>query len=230
MRALGLALAIAVGVAPPGLVAQDVAARLHGRVEANVVRAVQGIAQDAETRGLPVEPLIQKAIEGGAKGVPADRVITAVEVLAARLDEARSALRDAGIQAPSPEAIEGGADALNAGLSLRHIRDLGRVSRPPYSPALTLRVAATLTALGVPAQQGLQLMQHMIQAGREPNELQDLPNQVQVDMTRGATAAQAAEALDSGEGGESPQARDGQHGEQGQEDQQGQQGPSLRKP
>lgn len=221
MRALGLALAIALGAAPAGLAAQDVAARLNGRVPASVVRAVEGIAQDAETRGLPVEPLIQKAMEGGAKGVPADRVIAAVRVLAAHLGQAQSALRDAGIQAPSPEAIEGGADALNAGLSSRHIRDLGRVSQPPYNPALTLRVAATLTALGVPPQQGLRLMSHMIQAGREPSELLDLPNEVQVDMTRGATAAQAAEALGSGDEAESPQAQQGEEGQQGEQSQEG---------
>jgi hypothetical protein len=238
VRALGLTLAIVVGAGslqpPQALVAQDVAARLEGRVPANVVLAVQGIAQDAATRGLPTEPLIQKAIEGGAKGVPADRVIAAVQELTERLDKAQSALRDAGISAPSPEALEGGADALNAGVDPRHIRDLGRVSRSPYDPALTLRVAAALTALGVPAQQGVRLMEHMIQAGREPNDLLDLPSEVQVDMARGATAAQAVEALDRGDEGESLQGRDGQPGEQpgehGQEDHQGQEGPSLRKP
>lgn len=228
MRALGLALLIAVGapLALPGLAAQDVTARLEGRVPANVVRAVQGIAQDAATRGLPTEPLIQKAIEGGAKGVPAERVIAAVRVLAARLDEARSALRGAGIPSPSPEALESGADALNAGLNSRQIRDVGRVSRAPYDPALTLRVAATLTALGVPARQGLRLMERMIQAGRGPNELLDLPNEVQVDMARGASAGEAAEALDTRDGAEGQQAQQGQQGEEGQ----GQQGPSVRRP
>jgi hypothetical protein len=240
VRGRWLTLAIALGATclQPSqyLAAQDVAGRLDGRVPANVVRAVQGIAQDAEKRGLPVEPLIQKAIEGGAKGVADDRVIAAVRVLASRLGQAQSALRDAGISAPNAEALEGGADALNAGLNPRDIRDLGRVSRPPYDPALTLRVAATLTALGVPPQQGLRLMEHMIQAGREPTELLGLPNEVQVDMTRGATAEQAAETLITGKEAESPEAhqgQEGQHGEadqHGQEDQQGQQGPSVRKP
>ena len=219
MRALRVAFVIAVSSASPLplrlLAAQDVTARLTGRVPPDVVAAVNGIAQDAAGRGLPVEPLIQKTLEGSAKGVPPDRVIVAVRTLAARLDEAGTALRDAGIAAPSPAAVEGGADALNAGLNARQVRDLGRISRAPYDPALTLRVATTLSALGVPAQQGLRLMEHMIQSGRGPNELLDLPNKVQVDMAQGASAAQAAEALETGEGA---------HGPHGEQDQPGQEG------
>jgi len=225
VKAIWLAIAIAAG-GPPlhGLVAQDVAARLDGRVPPNVARAVQGIAQDAQARGLPIEPLIQKAIEGGAKGVPADRVIAAVQVLAARLDQARSALRDAGIQQPTPEALESGAYGLSAGLSAGQVRDLGRVSRPPYDPALTLRVAATLAALGVPPERGLQLMEHMIKSGRGPNDLLDLPSEVQVGMARGATAAEAAEGLDAARGGHEEQGKHDQHGEHGEE------GGATRKP
>ena len=219
MRALGLAVAIAAVAAHIpiryGLAAQDVAARLEGRAPANVVRAVQGIAQDAAARGLPVEPLIQKTLEGSAKGVPAERVVAAVRLLAARLDEARSALREAGVATPSAEALEGGAYALSTGLSARQVSDLGRVSRPPYDPALTLRIAATLTALGVPAPQGIQLLRHMIQGGRTPSELLGLPNEVQVSMARGASAVEAAEALDID---------DGQRGEQGPQDERGEQG------
>jgi hypothetical protein len=219
VRALRAAFVIAVTAAAPlrGLAGQDVTARMTGRVPPDVVAAVNGIVQDAAGRGLPVEPLIQKTLEGSAKGVPPDRVIGAVRTLADRLDEARTALRDAGIAAPSSAAVEGGADALNAGLSARHVRDLGRISRGPYDPALTLRVATTLSALGVPAQQGLRLMEHMIQSGRAPTALLDLPNQVQVDMSQGATAEQAAEGLETGEGAH------GAHGEQDHPGQEGQQ-------
>jgi hypothetical protein len=211
-----MAVSVAALSGPHGLAAQDVAARLSGRAPATVIRVVQEIAQDASARGLPVEPLIQKALEGGAKGVPPDRVIAAVRLLVTRLDDTRAALRDAGIAAPSVEALEGGADAINAGLTARQVRDLGRVSRPPYDPALTLRIAATLTALGVPAPQGVQLVRHMIQSGRAPNELLDLPNEIQVGMARGATAAEAAEALDVHDDMQGQQGAQGQHGQEGE--------------
>jgi hypothetical protein len=200
VRAFGLAFAIALGAAAPrGLAAQDVAARLDGRVPPEVARAVHAIAEGARARGLPVEPLVQKAIEGSAKGVPAERVIEAVRVLAGRLDEAQGALREAGIPTPGPEVVEGGAYALTAGLTASQVRDLVRVSRPSYDPTLTLHVAATLTALGVPPEQSLQVMERRIQARQDANELLDLPNEVEVGMARGATPAEATNQVEESE-------------------------------
>ena len=211
---LPVALAIASQLLAQRVPAQSVADRLTGRVPPRVVTAVEEMTVQAQARGLPAEPLIQKALEGGAKRVPAERVIAALRILAARLDIARTALRDGGIATPGAAAVEGGAYALNAGLTPRQVRDLGRVSRPPYEPALTLRVAATITALGVPAPQGVQLIRHMIQAGRAPNDLLDLPADVQLSIARGASPAQAAEGLDIDN---QNQGQEGQHGNEGQE-------------
>ena len=180
---------------PGALVAQGVATRLDGRVPPQVRQAVVKIAADAAARGLPVDPLVEKAIEGGAKGVPADRVIAAVRALAGRMGDAMTALREGGVSAPTGDVVEGGADAINAGLSNHDVQDLVRASRPPYDPALTLRVAATLAALGVPANQVLQLVEAMISAGRSPADLLSLPAQVQVGMGHGETPAQAAGGL-----------------------------------
>ena len=231
MRGRAFAVGVLLALHPCVLAAQDVAARLNGRVPPTVAQAVQGIADDARARGLPVEPLVQKALEGGAKGVPADRVIAAVRVLAGRLDVARAALQQGGIRAPSSDALESGANALNAGLNPSQVRDLGRVSRDPYDPALTLRIAATLAAIGVPAGQGLQLVQHLIQDRRGPSELLDLPNQVREGMARGATAAEAAEGLEGegkGEGGQGGQREQREH--QGDHHEQGEQQRPPRKP
>jgi len=167
VRTIGLALTLVLGSTLTGaLSAQDVRAQLDGRVSPEVQRTVRGIAADAAARGLPVDPLVQKAIEGAAKGVPSDRVIAAVRALAGRLAEAREAVRAGGVATPSGDVVEGGADALNAGISGRQVSDLVRVSQPPYDPALTLQVAATLAALGVPPKQALELVQGMISAGR----------------------------------------------------------------
>lgn len=205
MRAIALIVALALGAAlSRGLAAQDVAARLEGRVAPDVQRAVLGVAADAAAKGLPVEPLVQKAIEGGAKGVPPDRIIAAVRAVAARLAEAARALRGADLRAPSGDVVEGGADALNAGLSAAQVTDLARASRPPYDPALTLRVAATLAALGVPPKQVLDLVSGVMSAGRGPTELLALPDQVEAGIARGATPAQAAAGLARAAGGSPP--------------------------
>ena len=205
MRTTGVALTIVLGViVAGGLAAQDVQARLDRRVSPEVQRAVQGIAADAAAHGLPVDPLVQKAIEGAAKGVPGDRVIAAVRALAGRLGQAMAAAREAGIAAPAGDVVEGGADALNAGFSGRQVSDLVRVSQPPQDPALTLRVAATLAALGVPTTQTFQLVEGMISAGRSPSDLLGLPGQVQTGVARGATPAQAAAGLARAAGGVPP--------------------------
>ena len=118
MRTIGIAVSLVLGTTlAGGLGAQDVQVRLDRRVSPEVQRAVRGIAADAAAHGLPVDPLVQKAIEGGAKGVPGDRIISAVRALAGRLAEAKEAVSEAGVAAPSGDVVEGGADALNAGLS-----------------------------------------------------------------------------------------------------------------
>ena len=205
MRTIGLVLTLVLGSTLAGaLSAQDVQAQLDGRVSPEVRRAVRSIAADAAAHGLPVDPLVQKAIEGAAKGVPGDRVISAVRALAGRLGQAMAAVRDAGVAPPAGDVVEGGADALNAGFSEQQVSDLVRVSRPPYDPALTLRVAATLSALGVPTTQALQLVEGMISAGRSPSDVLGLPGQVQTGVARGATPAQAAAGLARAAGGAPP--------------------------
>ena len=205
MRTIGLTLTLVLATTlAGGLGAQDVQARLDRRVSPEVQRAVRGITADAAARGLPVDPLVQKAIEGAAKGVPADRVIAAVRALAGRLAEAMAAVREGGVAAPSGDVVEGGADALNAGLGGPQVSHLVRVSQPPYDPALTLQVAATLAALGVPAKQTVQLIEGMIKDGRSPSDLLGLPGQVQAGVAQGATPDQAAKGIAHGRGNGPP--------------------------
>ena len=194
MKAACLTVCLVLGAA--GLAAQgSVAARLSGRVSPEVVAAVRGMVDSAAARGLPVELLVQKALEGGAKGVPADRVIAAVRALAGELDASAGALHSAGLAAPDGDAIEAGAFALTAGLKEGQVRELARASRAPFGAAATLRVAALLAALGVPAQETVALVRRAVEKGQAPTDLLDLPGRVQSEMARGETPAQAAAGL-----------------------------------
>ena len=186
------------------LMAQDVGARLDGRVQPEVRRAVQEIAADAAAHGLPTEPLVQKAIEGGAKRVPAERLIAAVRALAGRLAGAWDAVRAGGLESPTADVVEGGADGLSAGLTAGYVSELVRASRAPYDPALVLRVAATLAALGVPPKQTVQLVEGMIKDGGSASDLLGLPGEVQAGVADGATPAQAAEHVGHGNGNAPP--------------------------
>ena len=188
------ALGFALATTPLGA-QQDVAARLAGRVPPEVATLVQQLAVDAAARGLPVDPLVQKAIEGAAKGVPPDRVATAVRAVAAQLDAAAAALRQGGLTSPDTGAIATGAFALNAGLGGKEIAELARAGGAAYSAAVTLRVAGTLAALGVPAAETVALVSAAIRAGQAPAELLALPGRLRAEMARGVAPAHAAAGL-----------------------------------
>ena len=59
-------LALAASPALP-LAGQSVRGRLEGRIPSAAIPAVDSLIQFALQEGLPTEPLIQKALEGGAK-------------------------------------------------------------------------------------------------------------------------------------------------------------------
>ena len=194
-----LCVSLLLAICSTGVSAQDVTARLAGRVPPDVAALVRQLATSAAARGLPVDPLIQKAIEGSAKGVPADRVATALRSLVAQLDVAAAALREAGPAQPDTDAIGAGAFALNAGLSGQHVTTLALASRASNSVAATLRVASTLAAMGVPPAEAVELVTQVIEAGGSTKDVLALPTQVMAGVSegrgRGVTPAQAAAGL-----------------------------------
>lgn len=170
---------------------------LEGRVPPEIATLVRQLATSAAARGLPVEPLIQKALEGSAKGVPADRVATALRALSGQLDAAAAALQLAGAAQPDTDAIAAGAFALNAGLSNQNVTALALAGRPANNVAATLRVASTLAAMGVPATEVVDLVAQVIAAGGTTTEVLGLPAQVMAGVSRGrgVTPGQAAAGL-----------------------------------
>src|SRR3989442_14178080 len=92
-----------------------IAQRLTGRVPPQSGSLVEELGTAASARGLPIDPLIEKAIEGSAKGVPPERVVIALRLVATQLDTAAAALRDGGV-APDTLAIAAGEFAITAGL------------------------------------------------------------------------------------------------------------------
>jgi len=175
---------------------QGIADRLSGRVPPDVGAVVESLGTGAAARGLPIDPLIQKAIEGSAKGVPSARVIAAVRLVAMQLDTAAAALRAGGMISDTL-AIAAGAFAINAGMGARDITNLlmRRGGQTTMNVRLELNVAGTLVAIGVPSAEAADLVSASLQANRPATELLSLPSQVQSEVARGATPAQAAAGL-----------------------------------
>jgi len=137
---------------------------------------------------------MEKAIEGSAKGVPAERVATAVRLVAMQLDTAAAALREGGAD-PDTLEIAAGEFAITAGLSGSDITALARTGAK--APALTvgLRVAGTLAALGVPPAEDIGLVSVTLRSGEPSADLLLLPAHVQSEVAKGVTPAQAAAGL-----------------------------------
>src|SRR5258706_8766119 len=91
-----------------------IAQRLAGRVPPQIASLVAELGTAAAASGLPIDPLIQKAIEGSAKGIPADRVAAALRLIVLHLDTAAAALRDGGLPSDTL-AIAAGEFAISAG-------------------------------------------------------------------------------------------------------------------
>jgi hypothetical protein len=106
---------------------------------------VQAVLDSARVAGLPVEPLIDRALEGAAKRAPGDRIVLAVQRLRDELASARDAL---GARASTAE-LTAGASALRAGA---RPEDLGRLRelRSPQSVTVAAGVLADIVAVGAP--------------------------------------------------------------------------------
>lgn len=171
-----------------------VAQRLAGRVPPQIASLVEELGTAASARGLPIDPLVQKAIEGSAKGVAPERVATAVRLVAMQLDTAAAALRDGG-PISDTLAIAAGEFAITAGLSRSDITALARTGADAAALTVGLRVAGTLAALGVPPAEDIGLVSVALRSGEPASSLLSLPANVQAAMANGATPAQAAAGL-----------------------------------
>jgi len=171
-----------------------IAQRLMGRVPPPIASLVEELGTAASARGLPIDPLIEKAIEGSAKGVAPDRVASALRLVAMQLDTAAAALRDGGLVSDTL-AIAAGEFAITAGLSGSDITALARTGANAAALTVGLRVAGTLAALGVPPAEDIGLVSVGLRSGEPVSALLSLPANVQSAMARGATPAQAAAGL-----------------------------------
>lgn len=192
-------LLLALGAGGP-LLAQGAAADpLAGRLPADAAAQVRAIAAQATARSLPAAPLVEKAIEGAAKGIAPVRIVAAVQSLADQLAAAAGAIHDAGVAVPDSASVEAGAFALTAGMNAAQVRQLARAAGSDAQRATALRVAGTLAALGVPGDQVVSVVTRSLDSA---SDLNGLTGRVQAGMARGQSAAAAAgAAAGSGHGG-----------------------------
>lgn len=183
-----LLLSVALLALPASAEAQD--ARLAERLDAGTAASVQQLVDSAERAGLPTEPLVQKALEGGTLGASGERIVAAVEALHGQLGRARAAL--------GGDVTEGeltvAAGALRAGLeptALRRLQSL-RSGQPLVVP---IAVLTDLVAEGVPPELATRSVLDLARNGRPDDEFVALRRQLQVRRRGGAGEPMGRPAL-----------------------------------
>jgi hypothetical protein len=119
--------------------------QLDGRASPVLKAQVAAVADSVARAGLPVGPLVDKALEGVSKGADDQRIMAAVRAVATDLGVARRAL---GVS--SRDELAAGVAALRAGSSAGELAELRRLlpERPLVVP---LSVLASLLVDGAPA-------------------------------------------------------------------------------
>jgi hypothetical protein len=184
-----LALALALVAGP--LAAQDVRGRLEGRIPSEAVPAVDSLVQVAAGEGLPTEPLVQKALEGGAKRVATPRIVAAVATSVGQLREARALLIAGGDEAPAtPAEITTIAWARRRGLPAPVVQRV--VAALPKAPrASALHAIADLAARQFAPDSATDLIVEAIRQGLQRERLLDVSTAAIHELQRGHTRAEA---------------------------------------
>ncbi|HEU4786236.1 MAG TPA: hypothetical protein VFS57_02475 [Gemmatimonadaceae bacterium] len=172
------------------LVAREASAqdpRLAQRLDKPTYVAVNAIVDSARVANLPTAPLVDKALEGAAKGSDGQKIVSAVHLLSVRMAASRRAL---GTSATGDE-IKAAATALGAGISPRDLTRLRAASgkRPVTMP---LAVAIDLIGRDVPVATATSLVFQFVRSGVKDSDLALFQRNVRADIDRGADPTVAA--------------------------------------
>ena len=141
----------------------------------------------ARQDGLPVEPLVQKALEGASKGAPNDVIVDAVRALHTRLRRASTALGDGA----SNSELVAAAGALYVGVPSGTLEDLAQ-SRSEESLSVSLVVLTDLIRRGVNRDTAADVVRSLVRARVDEDGMARFRKQVERDISSGASPGTAA--------------------------------------
>jgi len=178
------ALTLLVPVASP-LAAQD--SRLAVRLDKSTFTAVNAIIDSARVAKLPTAPLVDKALEGAAKGSDDSKIILAVHQLSVRLGSAKRVLEPNA----SSDEIKAAAGAISVGVSER---DLARLRSAGGKRQVTMPLAVLTDLIGrdVPIPTATDLVLQLERSRVKDSELATFQRNVRADIDRGADPTVAA--------------------------------------
>lgn len=180
-----LAFAFLVLTVPPLAAQVGGSPRLAGRVPAAALPAIDSLIAAAVAESLPSEPLVQKALEGSAKGIPADRLVNGVRHGLLQLREARVLV---GRAVPGQPLLEGHVAAVAAALARGlppPIVERLLTAAPDEPPAPALHAAADLLAHGFNPDSAVDLLVEAHAKGLKGVRLLDVAQAADRELQRG---------------------------------------------
>jgi hypothetical protein len=165
--------------------AQD--ARLAARLDKPTLVAVNAIVDSARISKLPTEPLVDKALEGAAKGSEGTNIVTAVHQLSVRMGSARRVLGSG----TTPDEIKAAASAMDVGVSVRDLAML-RAASGKKPVTLPLAVLTDLVGRNVPIATATNVVLQLARANVKDADLALFQRNVRADIDRGADPTAAA--------------------------------------
>lgn len=158
--------------------------RLAHRLDSATLAAVSALMDSARDAGLPVEPLVQRALEGAAKHAESSRIVAAVRRLSGELGVARDALGTTS----SPAELDAGASALRAGVRPEDLTLLRQ--RRMHSLTVALAALTDLVTGGVPPDSAAAAVLALASLARD-DQLVDFRRAVERDIALGALPSAA---------------------------------------
>ena len=165
--------------------AQD--ARLSARLDKPTLTAVTAILDSARVSKLPTAPLIDKALEGAARGVDGQNIVVAVHQLSVRMGSAKRTLP----ANATPDEIKAAASALDVGISVRDLARL-RAATGKQPATVSLAVLTDLVGEKVPIATATNLVLQMARSGVKDADLALFQRNVRSDVDQGADPTVAA--------------------------------------
>ena len=169
--------------------AQQAPAQDHklDRLDPETRSAVSVLIDSARLIKIPTAPLVDKALEGVAKGSDRTTIVTAVRRLSTELTQARRVLGPSS----STDELRAAATALHAGVSPLDLAKL-HASAPKRALTMPLAVLTDLVTRDVPVDTASRIVVTLIKAGVHDPDLTLFQRNVRMDIERGADPTTAA--------------------------------------
>ncbi|HEY0304016.1 MAG TPA: hypothetical protein VGC44_03540 [Longimicrobiales bacterium] len=179
-------------VAPP-LAAQTGLQRAKAALPRETARQFEQTVLAARKRGLPTEPLIDKALEGVAKKVPPSVIMNAVRHKVELMTRADAALRPFG--PPTAADVTATADVIQRGVSQDVIKQVRAGKRQGEPVGLSLHTVADLLDRRVPAKVAIDVIASWRERGGRNEELRSIPLEVDKLIRLGASPSSAGRSI-----------------------------------